>query len=226
MRRRFIVTRPPPGNGETIGRATAAGLLVVAMPLHDFEPIAWDLPESHFDGLLIGSATVFRFPSSGLEKAVALPVHAVGQATATMAEASGFTVASTGTGGLQAVLEALPSDKPLRLLRVCGEERVALDPPEHIAITERVAYRLVDWDLTEGQASLLRQPACVALHSASAALNFRRNCNSFAIDLATVAIVTLGPRITAAAGEGWGQVATASAPNDDALLALAKRLCQ
>ena len=196
------------------------------MPLQDFEPIEWDLPEGDIDGLLIGSSTVFRFPAPGLEKSVHLPVYAVGKTTAMMAEASGFAVAKTGSGGLQSLLDRLPQDQPLRLLRVGGEERVSLRPPAHVEISERVAYRLVDWDLSEGQAKVLREPCCVALHSASAARNFRRNCNAFGIDLASISIVALGPRIAESAGDGWDHIVSAQAPNDDALLALAKPLCQ
>ena len=226
MRRRFIVTRPLPGGGETATLASGQGMLAVPMPLQDFEPITWDMPDGDFDALLIGSATVFRFPAPGLEKSVDLPVHAVGQKTAMMAKASGFSVASVGKGGLQAVLDSLPTEKPIRLLRVGGEERVSLEPPAHVEITERVAYRLVEVGLTEGQAKLLRQPACVALHSAAAARIFRKHCKIFGVDIANISIVALGPRIAKAAGGGWEQVLSAAEPTDDALLALAKPLCQ
>ena len=39
-------------------------------------------------------------------------------------------------------------------------------------------------------------------------------------------IAALAPRIAAAAGDGWGEVATAALPSDAALLALARQMCQ
>lgn len=223
--KRFIVTRALPNGGKTATLASGMGLLAVPMPLQQLEPVEWQMPSGHFDALLIGSANAFLFPSPALEDIAELPVHAVGEQTAIMAEASGFEVASVGKGGLQVLLGGLPTDKPLRLLRVGGEERVPLSPPANIEIVECVSYRLVPCELTDGQAKLLRQPVCIALHSAATAKILRNNCSRLGINIANISIVALAPRIAEAAGTGWAEVLTASEPRDAALLELAKQVC-
>lgn len=224
MTRQIVVIRPEPGNAETVGRARALGLDVISMPLQRFEPVDWQLPGGTFDGLLVGSANLFRLGGDQLGQLRNLPVHVVGERTAEVAEEHGFTVASIGKGGLQSVLDAM--DKPLRLLRIGGEERVSLSSPPGIQIAEVAAYRLTDCNLDEDQVAVLSRPTCVLLHSASAARNFSRNCNDLAIDREGISIAALGPRISAAAGKGWESVHSASTPDDPALLALAKALCQ
>lgn len=226
MTRRLIITRPLPGGMETATRASTLGIAAVPLPLQEVVAADWSMPEGDFDGLLIGSANAFRFASEGLEQVSDLRVHAVGTQTAVMAEASGFRVASIGADGLQSVIDALPADNPLRLLRICGEDRIALDPPQHVEIVERIAYQLVESEITKGQAALLRQPVCVALHSAASAQIFRSVCNDFGIDLANISILAFSQRIADAAGAGWERVLVADKPSDDALLALAKPLCQ
>jgi len=153
-------------------------------------------------------------------------VHAVGERTAQAALAAGFTVAATGDGGLQEVVDKLANRAPMRLLRLGGAERIALLSPPGVLIVERVAYRLTDRDFTAAQRMQFAGPCCVALHSASAARNLRRNCDRFAVDPGLISLVVLGPRIAEAAGAGWGRVEIASTPDDAALLALAKALCQ
>ena len=222
----LIVVRPLPGAMRTVAAASAMGLVAIPMPVQDYEPVDWQEPEGPFDGLLVGSAMAFRFPSPMFDATLDLPVHAVGRTTAAMAESAGYTVASVGEGGLQAVLDGLPDDEPLRLLRVGGEDKVALEPPPHVELVECAVYRLIDVELTEGQAKLLRSPVCVLLHSAGAARSFRRNCERLALDREAIALACLGPRIAQAAGTGWGRVMSASTPNDTALLALARTMCQ
>ena len=51
---------------------------------------------------------------------------------------------------------------------------------------------------------------------------------TFSVDIDSdgIALVTIGPRVTAAAGSGWASVTTAPVPDDAALLAQAHALCQ
>lgn len=224
--KRLVVVRPLPGALRTVEAASAQGLVAVAMPVQEYEPVEWHMPQGDFDGLLVGSAMAFAFPSAMLDETRHLPVHAVGATTAAAAESSGYRVASTGVGGLQAVIDALPADKHHRLLRIGGEERVPLDLPEHVNVVEAAAYRLVDIELTAEEAGVLGKDAVVALHSAGAARSFRRNCERLDISLPSISLACLGPRIASAAGEGWACVESADSPNDAALLALARTMCQ
>ena len=64
-----------------------------------------------------------RFGGPGLAALRGLPVHAVGEATAAAARASGFDVASVGYAGVERLVGAL--DPKLRLLHLAGEDRAA-----------------------------------------------------------------------------------------------------
>lgn len=222
----LIVIRPEPGNAETVARARGAGLDAVAMPLQAVEAVEWDMPDGHFDALLAGSANAFRHGGNKLAALRALPVHAVGAHTAQAAMAAGFVVATTGEGRLQEVVDRLAGAAPVRLLRLGGAERTPLSEPAAASIVERVAYRLIDRDFTPTQRMQFAKPCCVALHSASAARNLRRNCKQFAVDPNCISVIALAPRIARAAGLGWARIEVSPVPDDAALLALGKALCQ
>lgn len=222
----LVVIRPEPGCSATVDMARSLGLETVGQPLFVIEPRSWQAPvAAQFDALLIGSANVLRHGGRGLAGLKALPVHAVGESTAQAARALGFSVASTGSGGLQAVLDSLPAGHR-RLLRLTGDERVPLVVPEGVSIEERVTYASVPCPLPPDLVELLRRPAIVAAHSAEAVRHLTAECVRLGLRRAPLRIAALGPRIAQAAGEGWGEVAAASAPNDKALLALARQMCQ
>jgi uroporphyrinogen-III synthase len=225
MTRPIVVMRPQPGCAATASAANKAGLDAIEAPLFAIEPVQWSAPDpSLFDGILAGSANAFRCGGNALAALTALPVHAVGEHTAQAALEAGFAVATSGEGGLQGVLDRIPA--PVRLLRLAGEARVALRAPAGIEISERVVYRSAPLALSPEGAALLGDGAVALLHSAEAARHFADECDRLAIDRSRIAIAALGPRIAAAAGEGWQSVASADRPADDRLLALAERLCQ
>jgi uroporphyrinogen-III synthase len=195
-------------------------------PLFEVAPKSWEAAApDRFDAMLIGSANVFRHGGPGLRALAALPVLAVGEATAEAARGAGFTVAATGSGGLQRLLDSLPKEYR-RVLRLAGDERIPLTVPKHLQMEERVVYASRPVPFPPELAALLRSPAIVALHSAEAARHLSAQCVSHAIRRAPLRIAALSPRIAAAAGDGWGEVATAHLPDDKALLALARQMCQ
>ena len=125
MRRLFIL-RPEPGASATAERARALGLDCVRVPLFEVEPLPWSAPDpAAFDGLLLTSANALRCGGDQLARLRSLPVHAIGEATADAARASGFDVATTGDGALEQLLQAL--NPKLRLLHLAGEVRTRLD---------------------------------------------------------------------------------------------------
>lgn len=222
----LVVIRPEPGCTATVTAARAARIEAHAFPLFEVAPKSWEaVSGEHFDGVLIGSANALRHGGRGLRALTGLPVLAVGESTAQAAREAGFSVAVTGNGGLQNVLDTLPAGCT-RLLRLAGEERVALTLPSGVRMAERVVYssRAVPFpaDLIE----LLASPAIIALHSAEAAGHLAAQCVSHGIRRARQRIAALSPRIGAAAGDGWGEVAAAAIPEDKALLALARQMCQ
>lgn len=226
----LVIVRPEPGGAATLAQARAAGLDAVSFPLFAVQPVAWDVPPpDSFDALLIGSANSLRHGGPGLRQYHGKPAYAVGTATAQAAAAAGLAVVAIGNGGLQALLAQLvPGHR--RLLRLAGRARVALVPPPGVALIERVVYDSITVPMPAGLARLLTSRALagavVLLHSAEAARHFAQSCDALQIPRERLRLAALGPRIGAAAGSGWAQVAIADQPDDAALLALARQLCQ
>jgi uroporphyrinogen-III synthase len=220
----LIVIRPEPGATATVAAARELGLSALAFPLFEVTPVPWQAPDpADFDLILAGSANVFRHGGDGLAALAGLPVHAVGEATAAAARATGFTIAATGAGGLQPVLSALPAGA--RALRLAGAERIALTPPEGVIMAERTVYGAKPHPLPPELAELLAAPVVIALQSAEAARHLSAELDRLAIPRGPLALATIGPRVTAAAGDGWRAVLTADSPNEPALLAKARDLC-
>lgn len=219
-----IAIRPEPGLAATLSAARALGLDAHGFALFEAAPVAWQAPDpAAYAGLLAGSGNVFRHGGAPLAALQALPVHAVGEATASAARDAGFAVAATGRGGLQAVVRDLA---PGRYLRLTGETYVALDPPAGVRIDTLVTYRMAELPFPPALVDLLSRPALVLLHSGEAARHFAAQCQSHGLTAARIALACLAPRIVAAAGGGWGRIENAREPSDAALLELARQMCQ
>lgn len=226
MNRPLALLRPEPGWSASAAAARAAGLEVVGHPLFDAAPLAWSPPEDDFDGLLIGSAAVFAHGGPSLAGLRALPVHAVGEATAAAARAAGFEVARTGAGGLQALLDA-SAGQPARYLRLGGAERVELAPHRGQRVTECTVYRMVPRQLDPVLTSALAAGApVVALHSSAIARQFTAEVDRLGVPRGGLFLLALGPRVAREAGLGWAAVHLAGAPSAAALLAKAAALCK
>lgn len=224
MSYRLLALRPEPGLAATLERAGAMGLAITGHALSEIRAVAWDCPDpAGIDGLLIGSANAILHGGPHLAKLRDKPVYAVGEATAAAARAAGFAIAMTGSGGLQGVLDAIAA--PCHLLRIAGEEHVPLTPPPGVTFAEVIAYRSVALPLDPAAALLGSGKALVLLHSAATARHFAAECDRLGLARAAIALAALGPRIAAAAGEGWGAVHTAATPDEGALLQLAFDLC-
>jgi uroporphyrinogen-III synthase len=222
----LVVIRPQPGCDATMAAAQAHGLEAYGFPMFEVCPLAWQAPAADsFDALLIGSANALRHGGIALNAYRGKPTYAVGQTSAEAAIAAGLKVVASGEGGLQELLALLEPDH-LRLLRLSGRERVSLTLPLAVSLTERLVYASVPEPMPEELISLLRRPATVLLHSAEAAHHFASQCEVHAIARSGLVLLALGPRIARSAGEGWAKLAAADAPNDHALLALAKQMCQ
>ena len=222
----LLVIRPEPGCSATVEAARAERIDAHGFPLFAIAPRSWQAPApGTHDALLLGSANALRHAGRALSTVQHLPVYAVGEATAQAARAAGFTVIATGSGGLQSLF-ALLQDGHRHLLRLAGEERVPLTLPKGVTLDERVVYASEALPLPQAMADLMRSPAVVAVHSAEAARHLSAQCVTHGIRRAPLRIAALAPRIAAAAGDGWGEVATAALPSDAALLDLARQMCQ
>lgn len=226
MARAIIAIRPEPSLTETLELANAAGLPVTGIALSRAVPCDWDAPNAQgYDAILAGSANAFRFGGEVLATLTSLPVLAVGEKTAEAACEAGFSVADIGSGGLQALLDNLPSGKR-RLLRLAGKDRVNLDVPSGTTIDSRIVYAMDKLPLSRADAKALSAGAIVMLFSAVSAAHFRIECERMSVDFAGITLAALGPRIADAAGTGWRTIQHSEQPNAPSLLALVKSLWQ
>lgn len=211
-----MVLRPEPGANSTAARARERGLDAVAAPLFKIEPVSWRAPEvGGFDGLLLTSANAVRSAGAQLENFLSLPVYAVGELTSKAAQERGFAIAAVGNCGIDRLIDSIPRD--LRLLHLGGEDR--RDPLEDRAgIVVIPIYRSREVEQPDLR---LANGAVVLIHSPRAGRRFAELTK----DRGDIFLAAISPAAAKAAGTGWGALEVAGEPSDDALLALAARLC-
>lgn len=218
----LIIIRPEPGNAATLAAARERGLTAQGYPLFDIAPVAWQTPAKPFAAILAGSANVFRHGGAQLHELLQLPVVAVGATTAEAARNAGFTVTQVGEGGLQPLVETLPVGEYLRL---AGQDRVRLSPPEGVRICTRVVYAARQRHVPHELAARLEKGAVVLLHSGEAARHFRAQCERIEVSMENIYLACLAPRIADHAGAGWAAVCVSASRTDTDLLELAATMC-
>lgn len=214
--RRVLVLRPEPGASETAARAREAGLDPVIVPLFKVEAIAWKALEAgSFDAVLLTSANAVRCAGEAIRALRGLKAYAVGESTAEAARGAGFDIAAVGDAGVDRLLGSIESD--LRLLHLCGEDRRA---PENARqrITAVPVYRALAIDTPELSSA---EGAVAMIHSPRAGRRFAELVE----ERGSIAIAAISAAAAEAVGNGWARVEAAADPTDDALLALAARLC-
>lgn len=216
----LIVLRPEPGASVTVGAARALGLDARACPLFAITPLTWTPPAADdFEALVLTSANAVRHAGAQLAQYAALPVHAVGAATAAAAREAGFRVVSDHDGGAQALLDGLGS--VCRLLWLCGADRTAIDPRGRtIAAVPVYAARAIDPPADFAALIVARSVALV--HSARAG----QRLADLVERRSPVAIAAISHRAALACGSGWARVVAAERPGGEAVLELARRMCQ
>lgn len=212
----ILVLRPEPGASDTVRRARDRGLEARAVPLFTVAPVAWSVPDlARFDALLLTSANAVRHGGERLTDLRGLPVHAVGQATATAAREAGFDIASSGDDGVDRLLGSI--DPELRLLHLCGADRREPNDARQqimtLSVYRATAVETPDLSAVEG--------GVATIHSPRAGARFAE----LIADRSSIAIAAISEPAAQAVGTGWRSVDVADQPSDDALLALAARLC-
>jgi uroporphyrinogen-III synthase len=214
--RRVLVLRPEPGARATVERARERGLDVVVVPLFEIEPLAWDASDPRrFDGLLLTSANALWNSGEKLNALRALPVYAIGESTAEAARQAGFSIAATGNRDIERLLASI--EPGLELLHLCGEDR-RIPSTVRQQITPLTVYRAKPIEAPELGAA---EGAVALIHSPRAGRRFAELMR----DRGSIAIAAISPAAADAVGDGWQAIEAAAEPNDDALLALAARLC-
>lgn len=238
----FITIRPEPGCSATLDAARAMGMDARGFPMFTITPQDWTAPDpASIDALLIGSANALRHCGPQIAAFAGMPAYAVGETTARASRAVGLDVITAGGRGLQPVLNRI-EPQHRRLLRLAGQERIALSIPPGATMAECVVYAAEAQPMPAPLADMLAQrradaPAIVALHSAQAARHFAAECQRLGLPRAAIALVVIGPRVARAAREGgngdtasgtggWAALACADRPEEAALLAQAIVLCQ
>lgn len=225
MIRGWLVARPEPGNGRTAARLrerAGVGRDVVQLPLFAVVPVAWQAPAPDaFDALLLTSANAVHHGGDALAALHALPVVAVGEATAAAAVAAGFTVAVTGEADAIAAIARARRHGLTRLLWLAGRHH---DPGTAAAVADRrVVYASEPLQIAPAPLAAAID-RLVLLHSARAARRFAALVDDAGLDRRRIGLVALSPAVRAAAGTGWRIAASSAMPSDQALVAAALAL--
>ena len=217
----LIVTRPEPGNAATVGRAKKMGFDARAMPLFAARPLEWVVPAAkNFDALLLTSALAASLAGPDLASLSSLPVYAVGPATARAAESAGLTVAMTGSADAQRLLDDMASRNIRTILWLCGRDRSEFDA-RGATMTALPCYTVEPVPPPAEWSPLVAAPAIILAHSSRAAQRISDLVGGARSHLTLVAI---SASVTAAAGDGWRDLAIAGQPDDAAMLAEALNL--
>lgn len=217
MTRPLVVVRPEPGATRTLTALAAAGLDARACPFFAVAPVAWaPPPPGDFDALLLTSAQALRHAGPALATLAALPVVAVGPATAAAARDAGLCVAVTGAADAAAAIAAARVRGLARLLHLAGRDRI--DGGD--AVVAITVYAAEPVPLPPGTVRDF-EDMDVLLHSARAARRLAALVDREGADRGRIGLVALSPAIRDAAGPGWRYALAAPRPDDAALVALA-----
>ncbi|WP_232475925.1 uroporphyrinogen-III synthase [Flavisphingomonas formosensis] len=225
MTRAVLILRPEPGAGATAERARALRLEPIVQPLFRIRRLPWDPPRAEgFDAVMMTSANAVRHGGPGLTRYHHLPLHAVGAATAAAARAAGFHTVIEHRGDAAALVAALPGDVR-RLLHLAGREHREAARAS-VSIERRIVYAS-DRDAAAAAAIVeaLGGHPIVLLHSPRAARMLAELVDRAGVCRGGLRLAAISPAALAASGEGWERAAAAAVPTDDALLAVAARLC-
>ena len=222
MTRPIVVLRPEPGNAATVARIADRGRIAIALPLFEITPVDWVAPDpGGHDAMMFTSANAVRHGGDALMGLRALPVFAVGEATARAAREAGFDIRAIGDRDAAALIAIAMQAGFRRMLHLGGRESlvsaggiIARSVCVYESIPRAIAPPLLAQLL--GAIALLHSPR--AGHRLSAlvdAAGFPRD---------RIALAALSPAIGAAAGSGWAGIAIADAPDDARLIDLATTL--
>lgn len=189
------------------------------MPAFRLAPLAWTASApQNFDALLLTSGNAVRLAGPKLAEYAALPVYAVGEATAQAARKAGLDVQHIGNMSVAALLPVAERAGHTRLLWLAGRDRIALDPGADMAIEIATVYESDALPAPTDFARRVAEADAVLLHSPRAAAHFGWLCDIAGIARHKVTLAALSLAIAEAAGEGWRDLLVAETPSDASLL--------
>jgi len=215
---RLLILRPAPGNAATACAARKLGFDPVCVPLFEVAGVDWTLTDTSVAAVAMTSANAARLGGAGLAALTRLPLYAVGPTTARAARDAGFGRVVTGPGDAAGLARLLADDQPGRIVHLAGAEHRALDIPD---VETVVVYRARVRALSHPELAAVDAARLALVHSARAgarlaAVTTRRSATT---------LVAISAAAARACGPGWRRLQTAERPRDDAMLALARRLC-
>ena len=226
---RVLVTRPEPQATATAALFAARGHVAHKAPVARIVLLSANLPAvGDVDAVLVTSANAAK----ALRGLAALPVYAVGEATARAARAAGATVVHTARGDWRSLARLLRSaDGPAagaRLLHLAGAEvrgdLAGAARAMGFAFERRVVYaaRPVPWLATPTITLLERQELdAVAFFSPAHAATWRRQIERAAMEPSLFPLVALALSEAVAeplGGLPWRAVRVAATPEVAALI--------
>ena len=146
---RILLTRPGADARRSAERLKALGHEVVIAPLFEIVATSAPVPEGSFERLLATSAQAFVDLADNAGGLKHLPMHVVGERTASAARKSGFaqieTVAPDATSLAIAIARAVPRSQSF--LYLAGRER----RPELEAALAALGHRVTPWIVYEAR---------------------------------------------------------------------------
>jgi uroporphyrinogen-III synthase len=222
--RQVVILRPEPGASRTAAKARALGLEPVLLPLFAPEPLPWNQPAAdEFDALLLTSANGVRMAGAGLDRYRILPAYAVGEATAQALRDAGFADVTAGTGDGNAIAARVRADGRRRVLHLAGTTVAPMDI-SGLSVRRISVYSMASLISERIPTEQAGADAILLVHSPRAGERLsmllppaRRN---------GLHVVAISAAALAASGDGWASGHAAARPDDDEMLALARRLCE
>lgn len=234
---RVLVTRPQPSAAATAARLKTLGHDAVVLPVmqavHKAQS-AFDALAAPYSAIAITSAEAIRALTprkAELASHLQAPVYCVGPATAEATRRIGFQTIVTGTGTgavLAQIIEAAATDLSGGLVYLAGWPRSpafeAGLKAAGIACRTAETYRMSAIAYAPGTVEMLLQspvPDVVLLYSHETARHFFALLSpAMANALAGARLICLSAHVANAIPPGFGPVAVAVEPSEDALLAL------
>lgn len=227
---RLLVTRPQPEAASFADALAAAGHEAVLAPLLTIEG-AGEAPQALFqdvDAIALTSARALPFLVS--PESLAVPLYAVGPASAEAARRAGFSQVIQGGGDAAALAETLRGNLPAGslVLHPSGAQQArdlsTLLSGSSIGIRRRIVYRAVTVEsLPETAVLSLRSGALdgVTFFSPRTSKTFVRLTNETGLAAKTAALVAfcLSPAVAAGlSGSIWREIQSATRPDQAGLL--------
>ncbi len=222
--RQVVILRPEPAASRTAAKARALELEPVRLPLFAPQPMAWNPPDpADFDALLLTSANGVRMAGAGLDRYRGLPAYAVGEATAQALRETSFADVIAGSGDGNAIASRLRVDRRQRVLHLAGTTVAPMDI-SGLSVSRIPVYSMAS--LTPDLAPLEQagSDAILLVHSLRAGERLSALLPS--ARRSGLHVVAISPTALAACGKGWASSHSVPRPNDDEMLALARRLCE